>query len=147
MFYSYSYAGAGSGYGESLTTSPNLFGDFVKLVEQFTYMIRQEPIEKKTISETQYQQIEIPPYRFGSYLVTKPIKVGIEHIDDEYVAAFDEAGIAFSAATATEALQLLKAQIIYTYEFYKSNERLGPEPLRQLAILENYIGEKGRQQA
>lgn len=85
----------------------------------------------------------IPPGVFENYRIKQPIEVRINMIeDDEYIAEFEEVGIAFAAANPTEAIQLLKAQIIYTYEAYKSKSRLGPEPLRQLIILEKYIGKK-----
>jgi len=79
-------------------------------------------------------------YRLGNYYTKKPINIRIERLnDDEYIAAFEEAGISFSSGTATEAIRELKIELIEVYEFYKSEACLGAWPRHQLDILEKYI--------
>lgn len=77
------------------------------------------------------------------YKLKKPITITIDILaEDEYLASFEDAGIAFSATTATEAIQELELEIIAVYKLYKSEKKLGPWPKQQLAVLEDYIGER-----
>lgn len=87
--------------------------------------------------------VTLPPFKKGRYFVDKSITSSIEIISKkEIIATFEEAGITISAASIPEALHMMKIEIIELYEIYKSHPRLGPEPKRQLAILEKYIGER-----
>lgn len=137
----YSFVGIDS--CTSATGNANIFGNVVQLIEKFTAFTFQDDEVHETSSQAGYNDVEIPPFTLGNYCTTKPINIGIQCLsDDEYIAAFEKAGISFSAKTVTEAIHELKIEIIEVYEFYKSESCLGSWPRRQLAVLEEYIGKK-----
>jgi len=76
------------------------------------------------------------------YIVLRPIPVNFQPCDLEgFEASFTEANIAWVGDTTLEAINGLKAEILDTLEDYEQHEdRLGPEPQRQLAVLRSYIG-------
>jgi len=75
------------------------------------------------------------------YIVLGAIPVNIQPCDPEgFEASFTEANIAWVGDTILEALNGLKAEILDTLEDYEQHEdRLGPGPQRQLAVLRSYI--------
>jgi len=76
------------------------------------------------------------------YRTLNPISVTLEQTGDEYLARFQEANIAMTGRTESEALGNLAADILDTYELYSAEEaHLGPEPAKQLATLRRYIVE------
>ena len=80
-----------------------------------------------------------------SHTLKKMISVSVEHIAaDEVIATFQKAGISICGDSATEAIQLLKTEIAESYEILMNEAKLGPEPQRQLKVLGEYIGKKGR---
>jgi hypothetical protein len=79
------------------------------------------------------------------YEIKKPIPVRIECVDDnEFLAEVSEANIAMTGDSVGDALMMLKENIEAVFERYKSMERLGTEPSRQLQFLEMHIGAKRR---
>lgn len=72
-----------------------------------------------------------------------PVKI-TELSDGEFLASFEEAGISITGDTPQDAIRHFKNELIETFEIYK-REQLGVVPKKQLAILEKYIGKKGRQ--
>lgn len=80
----------------------------------------------------------------GTYVLKNPIPVCIDRIaGDEVIATFKKANISICGNSATEAIQLLKTEIAELYVILKKEAKLGPEPQRQLLVLEGYIGKKG----
>ena len=78
---------------------------------------------------------------FG-YQVRDPIPVEIEYCaEDEFIASWPEGGIAITSDSATDALQTLKVEIVEVYQIFKNERLLGPEPQRQLSLLEKHLGE------
>ena len=127
----------------SATGNPNIFGNVVQLIEKLTSFILPDNEIQETSSQVGHRDIEMPPFTLGNYCTTKPINIRVQYLnDDEYIATLEEAGISFSARTATEVIQELKVEIIEVYKFYKSETALGSWPRHQLAILEKYIAEK-----
>jgi predicted RNase H-like HicB family nuclease len=78
------------------------------------------------------------------YKVVKAIPVTFRNGDlGEFVASFETANISFVGESLTEALNGLKAEILNTLEDYEVHEsQLGPEPLRQLAVLRKHVNPK-----
>ncbi len=76
------------------------------------------------------------------YRVLKPIPVTIEWTGSAFLASFDEASIAMTGHTRSEALGNLAADILDTYEDYSAETQLGPQPARQLSILKAYIAKR-----
>jgi hypothetical protein len=71
-----------------------------------------------------------------------PITVTLIDLGAEVIAEFREAEISVSEDTASDALQWLKESIADTYiTFKKQRHRLGPLPMRQLRVLEEYLVE------
>jgi hypothetical protein len=142
----YSYSLAGLDNCMSVTGNANIFGGVLNLIEKFTApFIFQDKEEEEASSSSQVlrKDMEIPPFIFGNYFTKKSINIRIEYLNnDEYIAAFEEAGISFSAGTATEAIQELKIELIEVYKSYKSEACLGSWPRHQLDVLEKYIDEE-----
>ena len=92
------------------------------------------------------EHTELALYVLGhdGYRLKKPIQACVDRISgDEVIAAFPEAGISICGDSPTEAIQMLKTEIVELYEILKKEARLGPEPQRQLLVLEKYIGQGG----
>lgn len=70
-----------------------------------------------------------------------PIVIEFDVDDDCYSASFEEANITMTGETASEAIALLREHITDLYDLFKMEKALGPEPARQLSLLEEYIGE------
>lgn len=78
-----------------------------------------------------------------AYKVLTPITVRVQTAGREFLAGFEEANIAMTGATPSEAVGNLAADILDTYELYSDEEaNLGPEPARQLAVLRRHIAER-----
>jgi hypothetical protein len=85
--------------------------------------------------------LEIPS--LPSYKLTMPIHIHIECISDkEYLAESKDLNISITGSNIGETLVILKEHIEDMYIRYKSKEKLGPGPNRQLQILEKYIGSR-----
>lgn len=140
----YSYSLAGLDNCMSVAGNANIFGGVLNLIEKFTApFIFQDKEEEEASSQVLCKDVEIPPFILGNYFTKKPINIRIEYLNnDECIAAFEEAGISFSASTATEAIRELKIELVEVYEFYKSEACLGSWPRHQLVVLEKYIGKK-----
>ena len=79
------------------------------------------------------------------YELKRLVSISIKELSDgEYLASFEAAGISITGDTPQDAIRLFKSELIKTYEIYK-REQLGAGPKKQLAVLEKYIGKKGRQ--
>jgi hypothetical protein len=77
------------------------------------------------------------------FLLTRHFQVVVRPCGGDYQATFFDANIGTMGDTAEEAVQNLKALIIDTLECLESNEeKLGPEPMRQFAILKALIQKK-----
>ena len=76
------------------------------------------------------------------YKVLRAIPVTVRSLDtgEGFEAAFVEGNIAWVASGRVEAVNGLKAEILNTMEDFEANEeRLGPEPARQLALILTYL--------
>ena len=76
------------------------------------------------------------------YKVLMAIPVTVRSLDagEGFEAAFVEGNIAWVASGRVEAINGLKEEILNTIEDFEANEdRLGPEPARQLALLRTYL--------
>lgn len=74
--------------------------------------------------------------------VLRAIPVTVRGLDtgEGFEAAFAEGNIAWVANGRVEAINGLKAEILNTIEDFEANEdRLGPEPARQLALIRTYL--------
>jgi hypothetical protein len=75
--------------------------------------------------------------------LVRPLRVELEIVDDEEViATFEEANISMSGDDIRDAIHGLRAEIVATYNLYKTQNRLGPEPSRRLKVLEGFVGQK-----
>jgi hypothetical protein len=82
----------------------------------------------------------------SSYFVKDPIPAIIEKCSrNDFVAFVPTTGLAMSGDSIPDALRGLKCEIAATFALYKSEPKLGPEPLRILRYLEGHIGQ-GRKQ-
>jgi hypothetical protein len=75
------------------------------------------------------------------FSLLRPIEALVEPIDDTFVASFFDANISASGDNQREAFDNLKSFILDTYESLHAEppERLGPEPRRQLAVLDSFL--------
>jgi hypothetical protein len=87
--------------------------------------------------------IQIDSLNDEGLVVKKPIEVELTSDGDQIIAAFREAEIVSSGDFAVEAIDWLKDMIASAFRLYEAERQaLGPLPKRQLAILENYLGQK-----
>ena len=75
------------------------------------------------------------------YKILKPIPVTIRSLDGGgFEGAFIGGNIAWVGESRAETINGLKAEILDTIEIFEADEdRLGPEPKRQLAVLRTYL--------
>jgi len=104
--------------------------------------LQSEQIE--TITATlRLQPIVVPIVTFApeSLTLREPIWVVVQPVDDAFVATFFDANISTSGDTQEEAIANLKDLLLDVYLDLEEEpeERLGPEPRRQLAVLRSLI--------
>ncbi len=75
------------------------------------------------------------------YLLKAPIVVSVKLVYDEFLASFDDASIAASGETQSQAIENLKSMILDVFDLLSSKdlENIGPLPQKQLAILNSFI--------
>lgn len=110
-----------------------------------------ENLEKRIISlEQRFTQLErrrpnllVPINTFvpEPYELTAPFFVAVEIEDDQFTATFFDANVSASGDTEEEAIGNLKSLILDTFDSLSAEDKtmLGPEPRRQLAILERFL--------
>jgi len=100
--------------------------------------ISYEKIEEEAVTST----ILIASFGDEPYEILKPIPVFIEMCEyDEYLAGFFDANIHTGGETEQEAFDNLRSLIIDFYRSLSKKESnlLGPEPTRQLAVLNEFM--------
>ena len=80
------------------------------------------------------------------YAVVKPLSVTVDVEDGCYTATHPATGIAISGDSLSEALSLLREHITELYAIYSAERKLGPEPARQMKILETHIAKRRRRE-
>jgi hypothetical protein len=87
-------------------------------------------------------RVAITSFSPEPFALVRPIEVMVEQVDDSYVASFFDANISASGDNQQEAFDNLRSLILDTYDslLAEPSERLGPEPRRQLAVLESFLG-------
>ncbi len=75
------------------------------------------------------------------YSLLYPIEIRIEPAQGSFVAFFFDANISASGDNQQQAFGNLKSLILDVYDSLRAEppDRLGPEPKRQLAVLESYL--------
>jgi hypothetical protein len=103
---------------------------------------RLERTEAK-LAEREYSPLVVPlstldPEPFD---ILKPINALIQESEGGCIATFLEANLGASGETKAEALDRLKDRIVTTFErlAVKSDDKLGPGPLRQKHVLTSLI--------
>lgn len=87
-------------------------------------------------------RLEIVDLHDEDYVLRRPIPVILQLTDDEeFLASVENANIAMTGVSAIDSLKTLREHITLLYGILCA-ERLGPEPQKQLKVLEAYIGKK-----
>jgi predicted RNase H-like HicB family nuclease len=88
-------------------------------------------------------KVAITSFAPESYSLVRPVEVLIEPVGDSFVASFFDANISTSGDDPQEALDNLKDLILDVYDSLRmeSSKRLGPEPKKQLAVLESFLSQ------
>ncbi|HEX9734499.1 MAG TPA: hypothetical protein VGG06_21215 [Thermoanaerobaculia bacterium] len=73
--------------------------------------------------------------------VVSPLEAVIRPVGDGFVATFFDANVNASGETESEAFENLKDMLVATLTELRrlGEERLGPEPARQLAVLKRFL--------
>jgi len=75
------------------------------------------------------------------HTIIKPIPVAVTPMKGEVIASFEQANIAMSGATQVEAIAELSSYLLDVFDsLFSETAPLGPEPARQLDLLQRYIG-------
>jgi hypothetical protein len=98
----------------------------------FVDLLKQRPDQTASIGDFPGE-----PYR-----TLKPIPVTLHWTGTEYLARFEEANIAMTGETCSEAIDNLTADILDTFEDYSAEAALGPAPRHQLAVLRRHIARR-----
>ncbi len=101
--------------------------------------------QTETVTATlRLQPIVVPIVTFEPepFALREPIWAVVQSLDDAFVATFFDANISTSGDTQEEAIANLKDLLLDIYLDLEEEpeERLGPEPKRQLAVLRSLIG-------
>jgi hypothetical protein len=93
------------------------------------------------LESLQTKIIPIDSFAPEPYVILKPILVAVHAIEDEFEASWFDANIHFSGGNEEEAVSNLKGLILDCFDRFsgKTPEQLGPEPVRQLAVMREYI--------
>jgi hypothetical protein len=96
------------------------------------------------VREWSIEQNDIPSDE--PYEILKGIPVKIDKDGEiEYTASFEEANLAIGGNSPREAFDSLIYEILDTFDHYSEQvDALGPEPQRQLAVLNRYIAKLNR---
>lgn len=88
--------------------------------------------------------IPISTFAPDPYELLKPIPVAIASSDDTFTAGFYDANIHAAGDTDEEAFRNLKSLILDAFDDLSREplHRLGPEPRRQLAVLQSFIARR-----
>jgi hypothetical protein len=113
-------------------------------MEQFDQSVRLDRLEQavRTLLErTDSVTLQISTFAPEPYEVLRPIPVLIRSEGDEFVASFVEANVNASGETQQEAFESLKLLVLDMFDSLKSHpaEKLGPESVRRLAVLRDFI--------
>ena len=74
------------------------------------------------------------------YELLQEIPVVVQPTEDGFLATFFDASLGMSGDTAEEAVDNLKALVVDVFESLLRDEgRLGPQPIRQLAVLRAFL--------
>jgi hypothetical protein len=118
------------------TTDPHTA--VISRVRVYTFTIRSARASNPEPSRALDVQVTSIP----GFLVKKAIPVRLtKSDDDEYVASFSAANVAITGDSGTDALMLFKEHLAAVFRLLRKS-KLGPEPKKQLNLLEEYIGEE-----
>jgi hypothetical protein len=113
-------------------------------MEQFDQALRLDRLEQavRVLSErVDPVTLQISTFTPEPYEVLRPIPVLIRPEGDEFVASFVEANVNASGETQQEAFESLKLLVLDIFDSLRSHpvEKLGPESVRRLAVLRDFI--------
>ena len=92
------------------------------------------------LSDAQSFVVPVETLAPDPFILKRPLQVVVQSSDGQYVATLFDANLGMSGDTAEEAVANLKATIVDTFDLFEENEeKLGPEPKRQLSILRGLI--------
>jgi hypothetical protein len=121
----------------STSKGPSVFAswhEFIIPLAKWWVAIQTQEVTVGREIKTELRSLHCPKYR-----LTLPLPIVIEICgDDEFIAMVADANISMSGDSATEALDLLRNEIIERYESYTAE--------KQLKLLEKYIAKTGRKQ-
>ena len=76
----------------------------------------------------------------AGYRFLRPIPVEIRRVETgDFEASFREANIAMSGSDANDALQILAAEILETFDVLIGEQNLGPDAAEQRRLLRTYL--------
>lgn len=107
------------------------------LTERVTHLERNTNTAKAAVTTAIIQTLAPEPY-----CLLRPIEVSIEGtVTGEFIAAFFDANITTSGDNEQEAFENIKGLVLDMFDSLSAEreEKLGPEPARQLAVLREFI--------
>lgn len=110
------------------------------LVRAFQYLV----VANHTIEVASRRRVvQIAALNDKSLEIKKAINIEISWDDDGIIATFPQAEIVTSGDTALDAIDWMKDTIAANFKLFSSERgALGPLPERQLAALEEFVGQK-----
>ena len=122
----------------------NLFANTVLVTTTSCVVIPRTKIVNTVFNSSSQENLVVYIGYIGKdFNLKRGIPIELTGSDGDWLASFLDANIAMSGDSPSDALHAVKSEIEDAYRIYRSESKLGPEPARQLSILESYIGEKG----
>lgn len=122
------------------------FGNIVQQMESLSNQMealqqRLAQVEEALAAQPRCRQAVLYDLGTQMYELKQPLTVQVEEYDDEAVARIPELNVFASATTDTEALALLKAEIVSLYDELAASpaEELGEKPAAWLALLKHLV--------
>lgn len=121
-----------------LITSLRETASALEIVQQ-----RLDEVEERLAGQPVVCQVTIHDLNSDSLILRQPICVNVEEYDDETIARFPEVEVYASADTESEAIVLLKQEIVGLYEdlLGHAGKTLGRDPTRWLKLLRTLIAQ------
>jgi hypothetical protein len=93
------------------------------------------------LESLQSRIIPIDSFAPEPYTVLKPILITVHSVDGGFSAGWFDANIHFSGDNEDDAIMNIKNLILDFFSTFSNEplEKLGPEPIRQLAVMKEYI--------
>jgi predicted RNase H-like HicB family nuclease len=125
---------------KSMAEQMGIASDAFSRLQSLERQVEELSVQVAQLGESRPSVIPITTLAPEPYALVHDIPVVLQSAGDGFTATYFDANLATSGDTPEEALANLKELILDVFEDLESDEdRLGPEPARQLAVLRSVM--------